>query len=704
MDIVTIIIRFFHKRFYWLIGFPLLTTLLVIYMTNDLPKKYTSSATIYTGTVSGYNIDNNSGRVDWNQSNNAMDNYTNMIRSYSTLSNVSLELFAQHIMYGNPNHDTPFITAEHLKPIWNHTPDYIRALVDSSSFDKTVENMKAFRQSTHDNYLYGLFMWDYSYYGKSTLEGIKITRINSSDMIKLTYTNDDPNVVYHTLMLLNKEFINQNKILKNKETDNAIKYFTQELEKLKIEINDTEEQIKDFNIKHRVINYDEQTKQIAIINTNQEEAIKNNKILLESSNKIIDDLSKKFELNHKILEKNDQLIHNINVVTELNSQKDINNIFNPLVPADSLINTELQKTESNLHNQIINYADLLGKGEILISKEIAIAWLDALVNKKKAEKSLKVLYENQKKVDDLFTEYSPINVYINQQNRKLEYLNQEFKSLFEALNEAKVKQQNNNMVNSTLQVITPPLLPLRAEPTKRRIIVAGSFAGSFMFILIIFIILELINATLDNKVKTENITEERVIGALPKKYKNYLKKYNKLYEEKSLNILCNTLLGKLPTGNDIPHIINVISFDNDDIKKSFTSLISKTFQNLGHDTRIVDWEEAYNKKDPDVRFPITIDDILALCTSQIIIINHPKTNSYSIDNDILKAAFVNVILVDANASWNETDKINIKNLKSRLKDDEDSLFLCLNNASRRTVEDFTGNLPPHLLSFNNNKN
>jgi len=704
MDILIIIIRFFRERFYWLIGFPILTTLLVIMMTNDLPKKYTASTTIYTGLVSGYNIDSYSGQVDWNQSNNEMDNYTNIIRSYSTLGNVSLKLFAQHIMYGDPNNDTPYITAEHLKPIWNHTPDYIRALVDSSSFDKTVENMKNFRQSTHDNYLYGLFMWNYAYYGESTLEGIQISRINSSDMIKLTYTNDDPNVVYQTLKLLNQEFIEQNKILKDKETDNAIKYFTQELEKLKIEINDTEEQIKEFNIKHRVINYDEQTKQIAIINTSQEEAIKNNKILLVSSNKILNDLTEKFKLNHQLLLNNKELIHNIDIVSELNSQKNINTVFGSLFPSDSIIDTELKKSEYNLNNQIVNYADLLGKGEILISKEIAIAWLDALVNKKKAEKSLEVLYENQKKVDELFIEYSPINVYINQQNRKLEYLNQEFKSLFEALNEAKVKQQNNNMVNSTLQVITPPLLPLRAEPTKRRIIVAGTFAGSFMFILIIFIILELINATLDNKVKTENITKERVIGALPKKYRNYLKKYNKLYEEKSLNILCNTLLGKLPTGNDVPHIINVISFDNDDIKKSFTSLISKTFQNLGHDTRIVDWEEAYNKKDPDVRFPITIDDILALWTSQIIIINHPKTNSYSIDNDILKAAFVNVILVDANASWNETDKINMKNLKSRLKDDEDSLFLCLNNASRRTIEDFTGDLPPHLLSFNNNKN
>ena len=98
---------------------PLFTTLLAIYSTRNIPKTYEVNTTIYTGIASGFTIESGieGARVDWSSVKNGIDNLISIIMSKSTLRNVSLRLYAQHMIYGDSLKDNNYITAENFRSI-----------------------------------------------------------------------------------------------------------------------------------------------------------------------------------------------------------------------------------------------------------------------------------------------------------------------------------------------------------------------------------------------------------------------------------------------------------------------------------------------------------------------------------------------------------------------------------------------------------
>ena len=74
-----------------------------------------------------------------------------------------------------------------------------------------------------------MFHWNPPYYSYQALSQIKVKRITSSDMLEISYENDDPYIVYNTLVILNDEFVRQYRDLRFGETNNVIAYFESEL-------------------------------------------------------------------------------------------------------------------------------------------------------------------------------------------------------------------------------------------------------------------------------------------------------------------------------------------------------------------------------------------------------------------------------------------------------------------------------------------
>ena len=89
----------------------------------------------------------------------------------------------------------------------DRTPKYVLDLIVKGDEDKTVENFFDNMKPDNRDHLYGLFMWEASrYFGYKDLEQIRVDRIASSDMLKLSYQNSDPGITYNTVLILVKEF------------------------------------------------------------------------------------------------------------------------------------------------------------------------------------------------------------------------------------------------------------------------------------------------------------------------------------------------------------------------------------------------------------------------------------------------------------------------------------------------------------------
>ena len=56
MKYITYFIKFFYRIRFWLIIAPIIVASLVYWKTNNTPRDYTTTCSIYTGIITGVNI------------------------------------------------------------------------------------------------------------------------------------------------------------------------------------------------------------------------------------------------------------------------------------------------------------------------------------------------------------------------------------------------------------------------------------------------------------------------------------------------------------------------------------------------------------------------------------------------------------------------------------------------------------------------
>lgn len=96
MKYITYFIKFFYRIRFWLIIAPIIVASLVYWKTNNTPRDYTTTCSIYTGIITGVNILSESGisTTSYTQG-SMMDNLLNIITADQTLKQVSLRLYAR---------------------------------------------------------------------------------------------------------------------------------------------------------------------------------------------------------------------------------------------------------------------------------------------------------------------------------------------------------------------------------------------------------------------------------------------------------------------------------------------------------------------------------------------------------------------------------------------------------------------------------
>ncbi|HEY5499030.1 MAG TPA: exopolysaccharide biosynthesis protein, partial [Bacteroidales bacterium] len=267
MDSIGLFFRFIYRIRHWLILGPAFVTILAIYFSSDLPKKYEASTTIFTGIMSSANVQEDK-TSDWNTTNNAFDNIINLVHSRSTLERVSIRLFAQAMIKGDLNKDNVYIRAESYKDLINRVPKDVRLLIDKNDEQQTVQNLLNYKKEDKNNFLYGLLNYSYRYFSFNALKAITVTRLQNSDIIEIKYSCEDPGIATQTLNILNEELITEYTNLQLGPSNNVIDYFENQLKSIQDQLKVQEDSLMEYSINGKIINYEEQTKQLTTISAN----------------------------------------------------------------------------------------------------------------------------------------------------------------------------------------------------------------------------------------------------------------------------------------------------------------------------------------------------------------------------------------------------------------------------------------------------
>ena len=132
MDLFRYIVRFLYKIRWYLVILPLIALIVAWFMTRHMERVYDTNTTIYTGMITGYNIEGGTGVAGGNSQTN-IQNLMLIITTENTIHEVSLRLFARCMMYGNPNKDNNYISAEHFRQLNATVPAEVKALINHNS-------------------------------------------------------------------------------------------------------------------------------------------------------------------------------------------------------------------------------------------------------------------------------------------------------------------------------------------------------------------------------------------------------------------------------------------------------------------------------------------------------------------------------------------------------------------------------------------
>ena len=269
MDIFRYIVRFLFKIRWYLIILPMIALVVAWFMTRNMPRIYDTNTTIYTGMITGYNIEGGTGTAGGN----AQTNITNLIliiQTDNTIHEVALRLFARCMMYGSTTKDNNYISAEHFRELNNSVPEEVKALINHNSEKVTYANLKAYEKPLQNNYLFGILNY-HPYFGINNITSrLKVMQLQKSDIINIGYSANDAGIAYNTLDILNEVFARQYQQLRYGETTNVIKFFEREVSRLYKILTGAEDDLIRYNIDKGIINYGEQTKQISVLDANQQ--------------------------------------------------------------------------------------------------------------------------------------------------------------------------------------------------------------------------------------------------------------------------------------------------------------------------------------------------------------------------------------------------------------------------------------------------
>ncbi|MFA5848449.1 MAG: exopolysaccharide biosynthesis protein [Bacteroidales bacterium] len=699
MDILSQIVKLLLRIKYWLLFLPLIAALIAIYLTRNMPRQYVVTTTIYTGIASGFTIESGvgGGRIDWSSVNNGIDNLISIIKSKTTLRNVSLRLYTQHMIYGDPLKDNNYILASNYRNLLLITPKEVRALIDKTSEEKTIENLNAYERASPTNFVYGLFNWNHQHYSYNALSKIEVRRLFDSDMLDITYSNDDPGITYNTLALLNDEFVKQYEILRFGETNNVVEYFRNELAKLSRKLRASEDSLTQYYIEKKVINYDEQTKQVTALSRDYDLLYNDALLRYTSASTTVNDLEERIKEQIKMIQNNSLFLDKLNTLSQYSTAvARLETFQTDSLSTNSKTLEEYKRRLKEAENDLKSFSALVSDQkytkEGIATTTFVEQWIAEIIVREKAISEMKVMEEVKKTLEDQYTYFSPIGTTLKRKERDIGFTTESYLTVLQSLNAALLRQKTLQMTSATLKAINPPLFPVSPMPTARRIIVLITYIGTLIFIIGYFLLLELFDRTVRDKIRAERLIPAIVLGAFPTRNRFKYRGYNKEYERIAANYLANAIIPYL-NPKEKPDIINFISTDEGTGKSLLIDHLNEYWTERGLRVRIISWHEGITSDSRDYILSMNLSELYDYENEDVILVEHRSISKSAIPVGLLREASINLVVIRADKVWRDIDKLAFERLKTQAQDAP--LQLYLTQASTSVEESFVGMLPPY---------
>ena len=382
-------------------------------------------------------------------------------------------------------------------------------------------------------------------------------------------------------------------------------------------------------------------------------------------------------------------------ISEVEAMSDSNNKDITALNNNKKRLSELKKELSELTDAYVGHKY---SKEGVLRTNIIDQWLEQTLLYEKAKAELLIALNSRQELNERYVFFAPVGTTIKQKERMINFTERNYLTVLHSYNEALLRKKNLEMTSATLKVLNEPTYPIGSNSTNRKQIVIAACVGSFLIIIAILLLIEFLDRTLRDANRTKRVTGFKVIGAVPNPSSARYGGLTKTYVQLSVKELSNSLLCFL-TKRKSPgvFIINLFSTSENSSEEIIGNLICGYMQSRMLNTRFIMYGEDFNTESTQYLLAKSITDFYTLQGEDILIVAYPPLSKSNIPTALLNDANANILVSPADRGWKTIDKQLCEQLITQMGKANVPFRICLTNANRDAVEDFTGQLPPYTL-------
>lgn len=522
-------LRIISRNILWIIPIALIASAYVFNSTKNEVKMYETGSLVNTGLVSGYNIESSAnGKIDYGYVGNEMENILGIAKSREIQEELGTFLLTQALMVSKPSPEV--IGSLAFNQLKKDITDSIRQfIVDTSSFENTLSNIRIWRDTVEDNPIKKIIKDNHPLFGVDQLSTVSIKQEGRSDMIRLKYSCSDPSICRNTLVMLTQLVTQKYRAIKQGQSSDVVSFFEKATSDASISLNGQESTMLDFMVKNKIINYYEQTRFIAAKKEDLDEMYFKEMMQLAAADSVRRSLDMQLKRYVDLPAINQSLMKQRTELTKVSSQLaniEISSAEIDNVPEDSRAVKQLQEQAERIKKELRTQAEasfvILRTPEGIEIKEVLTQWLNKFVEVEQGLARLNVFKIRQGEFNRLYGNFAPWGSEIKRIERAIEVAEKAYLENLKSYNQARLHQYNT-MMTGNLKVVDAPFFPDSPLPSKRMTLVIVAFLVGTILPIVGLLVKEFIDKSLKSPDNAFKMTSIEILGAIPQLPKNWEK-------------------------------------------------------------------------------------------------------------------------------------------------------------------------------------
>lgn len=681
------VLRLLARKWLLLLLVPVVLGVSTYFFARHLPKTYSSDTTIYTGIASGYSLTGNA-QADYSSTSNAFDNLINLVKSRSTKEEVVYQLLAAHLWQTSKQ---PALLGSGVYESLESLPKELRQQLTGPTEEATLQNVRRYAKANNSNAIYNLLNSANSTYSLAALTNLAATRIGTSDLLRLEFETYNPELCRHTLALATQVFLDQSRGLREGQTESVIEYYQSELSRAKARLAKAESENLAFNRDNNIINYDEQSRNIAM----EKEALASELAKMNQeyagAQAALQAINRKLGGRQGALLSSRQVLEQRQKLSRLNAAIADQQLFSQQQEPGAADKTKQLQAEAAKTVQVIqNNVDELyvrsNSTEGIASKDLLSEWMQNMVQVETDKARISAMKRRMQEFEREYQRMAPLGATMKRIERDIELAEKEYLAVLGGLNASKSSQQNTQLTATHLKIIDPPNLPSAPKSNKLLMLVLLSSVGGFVFTTGLVLGLGLMDKSLKTPVMAARRIGLPVAGIMLDTHTASTKQLQ-ASQQRSLDQLVRHILLKANTPPaPSPFVVGVFSVQREEGKTSLCQALAHRCHEMGVQTLALypdhnDIEDTFEA--PSLFYPSEaaavqgwpLDELIQHAVPkrmsevsspnvQVVLVEFPALREEAVPVGILRQLNLVYLTVPATRAWRTTDQQTVEYLRA----------------------------------------